>query len=77
MDSETFKFWDYCPGKMEQWWASTAQIAIKMLYLPKLRVIWNLGTPEFIYEFMKHTNSNMKKSYEFLVCMNSYMNSDI
>ena len=37
--------------------------------------IWNLGTPEFIYEFMKHMNSFMKKSYEFIVYMNSYMNS--
>ena len=37
--------------------------------------MWNLGTPEFIYEFMKHMNSYMKKSYEFIVYMNSYMNS--
>ena len=37
--------------------------------------IWNFGTPEFIYEFMKHMNSYMKKSYEFIVYMNSYMNS--
>ena len=34
--------------------------------------IWNLGTPKFIYEFIKHTNSYMKKSYEFVVSMNSY-----
>ena len=34
-------------------------------------VIWNLGTPEFIYEFMKHMNSYMKKSYEFIGYMNS------
>ena len=39
--------------------------------------IWNLGTPEFIYEFMKHMNSCMKKSYEFIGYMNSYMNSYI
>ena len=39
--------------------------------------IWNLGTPEFMYEFMKHMNSYMKKSYEFIVYMNSYMNSNI
>ena len=37
--------------------------------------IWNLGTPKFIYEFMKHMNSYLKKSYEFIVYMNSYMNS--
>ena len=29
--------------------------------------ILNLGTPEFIYEIMKHMNSYMKKSYEFIV----------
>ena len=39
--------------------------------------IWNLGTPEFIYEFMKHMISYMKKSYEFIGYMNSYMNSYI
>ena len=39
--------------------------------------IWNLGTPEFIYEFMKHKNSYMKKSYEFIGYMISYMNSYI
>ena len=39
--------------------------------------IWNLGTPAFIYEFMKSINSYMKKSYEFIVYMNSYMNSYI
>ena len=38
-------------------------------------VIWNLGTPEFLYEFMKHMNSYMKKSYEFICYLNSYMNS--
>ena len=36
-----------------------------------------LGTPEFIYEFMKHMNSYIKKSYEFIVYMDSYMNSYI
>ena len=35
-----------------------------------INIIWNLGTPEFIYEFMKHMNSYMKKSYEY---MNSYI----
>ena len=39
--------------------------------------MWNLGTPEFIYEFMKHTNSYMNKSYEFIGYMDSYMNSYI
>ena len=39
--------------------------------------IWNLDTPEFIHEFMKHMNSHMKKSYEFICYMNSYMNSYI
>ena len=29
--------WDYCPGKTEPWWPSTAQIGTKMLYLPKPR----------------------------------------
>ena len=33
-------------------------------------VICNIGTPEFMYEFMKHMNSYMKKSYEFIVYMN-------
>ena len=37
-------------------------------------IVWNLDTPEFIYEFMKHMNSYIKKSYEFIVYMNSYMN---
>ena len=35
--------------------------------------IWNLVTPEFIYEFMKHMHSYMKKSYEFIDYMNSYI----
>ena len=39
--------------------------------------IWNLGTPEFIYKFMKDMHSYMKKLYEFMVYMNSYMNSYI
>ena len=38
---------------------------------------WNLGTPKFINEFMKHLNSYMKKSYEFIVDMNLYMNPHI
>ena len=42
-----------------------------------LLFIWNLGTPKFIYEFIKQLNSYMKKSYEFLGYMNSYMNSYI
>ena len=42
---------------------------------PDVAVIWNLGTPKFMYEFMKHMNSYMKKTYEFIVCVNSYMNS--
>ena len=29
--------WDFCPGKTESWWPSTAQIGTKMLYLPKPR----------------------------------------
>ena len=42
---------------------------------------WNLGTPKFINEFMKHLNSYMKKSYECIdlyefiyefIYMNSY-----
>ena len=39
--------------------------------------IWNLGKPEFIYEFMKHMNSYMKESYEFIDDMNLYRNSYI
>ena len=37
--------------------------------------IWKLGTPKFIHEVMKHMNSYMKKSYEFIIYMNSYVNS--
>ena len=29
--------WDYCPGKAETWWPSTAQIGTKMLYQPRPR----------------------------------------
>ena len=43
-------------------------------------LVW-LGTPIFIYEFMKHMNSHMnsymKKSCEFMSYMNSSMNSYI
>ena len=39
------------------------------------RFIWNLGISKFIYEFMKHINSYMKRSDEFIVYMNLYMYS--
>ena len=42
--------------------------------LPCIITIWNLGTPEFIYEFMKHMTSYMKKFIGYMnSCMNSYI----
>ena len=38
--------------------------------LPGIR---NLGSPEFIYEFMKHMNWYMKESCEFIEYMNSWV----
>ena len=39
-------------------------------------VIWNLDTQEFIYEFMKHMNSNMKKLHEFIGYIYIYIYND-
>ena len=58
-------------------WHWPPRAMIHCLHLLCALFIWNLGTPEFIYEFMKYMNSYMKKSYEFIGYMNSHMNSYI
>ena len=67
-----------------QFWDSTLSfnfeigLCIVTAWAIPCALIWNLGTPKFIYEFMNSWNiciHILKKSYEFIVYMNSYMNS--
>ena len=58
------------PTTCSRWAPAQSSSVSTQCQLVSTSIIWNLGTPEFIYEFMKHRNSYMKKSNEFIVCNN-------